>query len=70
MGNPIVNKSDSPNGMIGGIMIVINFYRFRERKIRMHNEAQVLKQVSHWAVHRSDVIKDAVGRTSPSSSSD
>ena len=70
MGNPVVNKSDSPNGTIRGIIIVVNFYRFGERKIQMHNEAQVLKQVSHRAVHSSDVVKDALGRTSSSLSSD
>ena len=70
MGNPIVNKSDSPNGMIRSIVIVINFHRFGERKLRMHNEAQVLKEVSHHGIHNSGVVKDILGRTSPSLASD
>ena len=68
MGDPIINKSNSPNGTIRSIIIVINFDSLGERKVQMHIEAQVLKQVSHRAVHNSDVI-DILGRTSPSSSS-
>ena len=46
MGDPIVNKVNSPNGMIRSIVIGIGFNCSGKLKMQMHSEAQGLKQAS------------------------
>ena len=46
MGDPIVNKGNSPNDTIKSIVIVIGFNCSGKIEMRMHSEAQGLKQVS------------------------